>query len=328
MKVFLSLFIFFSSLLHAQMLVGAGGFDLSYTDKRYSFKTKAINATHVNITQALLELSPNVNAVSMWIIKEWEESWYDVKTVQSEVIDKGYIPVFIFYWFADEISPQYVQEHKEAYFHTLQRFTKYLKKLKGQKVVIVNPEYNEFGTGGWVGMNEIFLRSFEMLREDPQVLVGPCVGDFGNYDKTNDPKEWESFDPSLKEAAISADFIAFQEMRALTRNKAQHIEKTPQRALNLARYLHQRYHKPTFLAYLAISSYGKDAEQIQSTLYKDFLRVIPRMQEEAELIGFNTFHYFDYPGHQGYFNEAEEFFGLLDNQGRAKASLEYFNLIK
>lgn len=311
--------------MQAQMLIGAGGFDLSYKDNTYFFRSGSKEDTkRVNITQALARFSPNVNAVSLWITKEWKESWYDVKTVQKEIIEKGYTPIFIFYWFADDISPKYIKEHEKEYFATLKRFSAYIQKLNGQKIVILNPEYNQFGTAEWSGMNDIFLKSFKMLREDEQVLVGPCVGDFGNYDYTDEPKEWKVFHPSLEKTAMGADFIAFQEMRALSRNSTKHIANTPKRALHLARYLHKRYNKATFLAYLAISTYGKGGEDIQNGVYKEFLDLIPQMKKEGALMGFNTFHYFDYPGHIGFFKEAEAFFGVIDKDGKPKKSLRYF----
>jgi len=40
---------------------------------------------------------------------------------------------------------------------------------------------------------------------------------------------------------------------------------------------------------------------------------------------FGTFHYFDYPGHVGYFNAAEEYFGVLQKDGSPKPSFQYYN---
>jgi hypothetical protein len=49
------------------------------------------------------------------------------------------------------------------------------------------------------------------------------------------------------------------------------------------------------------------------------------MEKDARLMLFGTFHYFDYPGHVGYFNEAEEFFGVLRKDGTKKPSFKYYN---
>lgn len=261
----------------------------------------------------------------MWITKDWQEDWYDVQTTQEQVINKGFTPVFIFYWFGDDISVKFVKTNEIAYFEALKKFLHYLQKLDGTKIVVLNPEYNMAGTGEWDGMNDIFLKSFKILRSDPQVLIGPCVGDFGDYNSTNEPYAWGLFDASLKRAAKEADFIAFQEMRGLTRNSKDEILKTPERSLAFAKYLHVKYNKPTMLAYLAISSYAKEGETIQEDVYKGYTKIVPKMEDEANLMLFGTFHYFDYPGHVGYFNEGEEFFGILRKDGTKKPSFKYFN---
>ncbi|MBU1659617.1 hypothetical protein KKG72_11305 [bacterium] len=309
----------------ASTLVGAGGYDVTKKEDTYTFKDKESSLSNANITEVLQKKSKNTNSVTMWITRHWEEDWYSIETTQKEIIDKGFTPIYIFYWFADEISPKFVQENEEKYFKSLRKFTQYMKKLKGKKIVVLNPEYNMSETGMWDGMNDLFLESFKMLREDKEVLVGPCVGDFGNYTLINEVEEWKRFDKSLFRAAKEADFIAFQEMRALTRNSKDDILKTPQRALNLSRYLYKTYKKPTMLAYVAISSYGKNGEEIQENVYKNFVETFPKMKKDAKLMFFGIFHYFDYPGHVGYFNEAEEFFGIIRKDGTVKPSFIHFN---
>jgi len=309
----------------ASNLIGVGGFDVKRYENHYAFHDANLSHTAVNITEVVDKYSPNVNSISMWITKEWKQEWYPVEVVQREIINKGYTPVFIFYWFADEVSIKYIQKNKKQYFQTLKRFTAYMKQLKGQKIVVLNPEYNMFGTERWEGMNDIFLQSFSILREDPQVIVGPCVGDFGNYGKVNEPEEWKLFNPSLSKAVKKADFVAFQEMRALTRNTEEEILSTPIRAFNFSKYLYETYHKPTLLAYMAISTYGKKGKEIQTDVYSQLIDIVPKMQEQAELLYFGIFHYFDYPGHVGYFNAAEEYFGIFEANGTAKPSVEYFN---
>lgn len=323
-----SFFFFFTFFLFASELIGVGGFDVKKLGEHYIFHDKNTSLPSTNITEVVSQYSPNVNAISMWITKEWKNAWYPIETVQKEMIDKGYTPVFIFYWFGDKISLQYIKKNKDNYFKTLRAFTHYLKQLQGQKIVVLNPEYNMFGVGKWEGMNDIFLQSFKILREDPQVLLGPCVGDFGNYGLVNEPKEWKQFDKSLYRAVKASDFIAFQEMRALTRNKEKEILQTPQRAFNFSKYLYETYHKPTLLAYVAISSYGDKGKTIEAEVYKQFIPLISRMQDEAHLLYFGIFHYFDYPEHIGYFNAAEEYFGVLESNGTQKPALKYFNLLK
>jgi len=328
MKKIFSLFLFSYSILNAGLLLSVGGFDVKKVGTTYSFKDNNKTGTNVNITEVLHKKSCNTNSVSIWITKDWEEEWFDAKVTQKEIIDKGYTPIFMFYYFADEINQEYIEANKKKYFKQLKKFTTYLHKLNGQKIIILNPEYNMFGVEKLDSMNDIFLKSYDILRSDTQVLVGPCVGDFGNYQNIDDSKEWRLFDKSLSRSMKKADFIAFQEMRALTRNSKEDMLRTPQRAYALAKYLHKKYKKPTIFAYAAISSYGKDGENIQRNVYKGFVKYIPKMAKDAQLIAFGVFHYFDYPGHVGYFNEAEEFFGILRKDGTTKPAFNYYNYLK
>jgi len=318
----------FNLILNASILIGVGGFDVKKDNENYRFYDGNTSYKNVNITEVLTKETKHVNAVSMWVTKDWDASWYDVETVQKEIVDRGYIPVFIFYWFADDISVKYIKMHKKSYFDALKEFTIYLRKINGKKIVILNPEYNMNGVEKWKGMNDIFLKSFSIVRNDSQVLVGPCVGDFGNYKNVDEPKEWKLFDESLNSAAKYADFIAFQEMRALSINTKQEILLTPQRALYFSQYLYDKYHKPTVLAYLAISTYGNEGRSIQEEVYKGFLTTLSVMKEKAKLIYFGIFHYFDYPNHVGYFKDAEPYFGVLESNGSAKPSFKYFKQLE
>jgi hypothetical protein len=326
---FFLLFLSIPFLLHAEMMIGVGGYELCEKNGTV-FKpvSDAEQCMPIMITQVLPALVPNANAVTLWITREWEEEWYDIPVVQRAIIDKGYTPVFIFYWFADDISVPFIRRNEKAYFRTLRRFTQYLKKLKGQKVVVFNPEFNQNGVASWPGMNAIFLKSYEMVREDSSVLVGLCVGDFGDYSRINDVQNWKTFHPSIKKAAKVSDFIAFQEMRGLTRNSAKEILMAPERSYAFSKYLHTTYKKPTMLAYVALSSYGHNGENLQAEAYRGYLDYLPKMRDEANLLLFNTFHLYDYPGHVGYFKEAEEYFGLLSASGRPKKALDAFRMVR
>lgn len=328
MKNALSLILSILVSVQAHTYIAVGGFDVTKSKDRYCFHHPGCEGKEVTITEVLRRRSPNVDAVTMWINREWKADWYEADRVQHDLIDKGYLPLFIFYYFGDDISPAFVKSHRKEYFRLLKRFLHYLRQIDGQKIVVLNPEYNMAGTGKWPEMNRIFLESYKILRQDPQVIVGPCVGDFGDYTKVNEPQEWHLFDPSLKEAAKEADFIAFQEMRALTRNSAEDIRKTAARAYHLSKYLYRTYRKPTLLAYVALSSYGKHGEKIQADAFKSFVHYLPKMVEEGHLMLWGLFHYFDYPGHRGYFKKAEEHFGVLHSDGTPKPSFVYFNQLK
>ena len=314
------LIIFLTIILNAKFLVGVGGYDLCEKNniyRQYDGKCE-INA---NITDYTKKELPNVNAISIWITKDFDfKNWFNPKDVNKNIVNNGYIPIFIIYWLRDDTSPQFIKTHQNEYFNFLKKCDTYLKKIKGKKYIILNPEYNENGTESWSGFNKFMLKSYKILKNKNR-LIGYGLGDFGDYEKTFDYENFESFKNSFK-AVKYFDFIGFQEMRALTRNNISQMLNTPYRTLEFAIYLHKKYKKPTFLAYLAISSYKNKI--IQEKIYKRFSQLLPIFKKEANLIGFNIFHLFDRPQQIGYFKEAEKHFGLIDNKGNKKPAYFWF----
>jgi hypothetical protein len=313
--------IFLFVILKANFLVGVGGYDVCKKGKRYIAYNSKCKITH-NITDVVPK---NVNAISIWITKNFDfKSWFRPEDINRNIVAKGYIPIFIVYWFRDDISPNYIQKHKKEYFLFIKKFDNYLSKINGKKYIIVNPEYNENGVSSYKKYNDLMEKTYKILKTKNRML-GYGVGDFGVYGVTFDFNNFKSFDKSFK-AVKYYDFIAFQEMRAITRNSKSDILNTPYRTLEFAIYLHKRYKKPTFLAYLAISSYK--AKTIQAEVFKRYSQLLPIFKKEANLIGFNLFHYFDTPQQVGYFKEAEKFFGVIDNKGNRKDSYKFFIKIK
>jgi len=323
-RLFVVLWVLLGVLAQAKFLVGVGGYDACYENGVYrGYDGKCtINA---NITDFLKKEMPNVNAISIWITRDFNfKTWFRPEIINRDVVGKGYTPIFIIYWYRDDISPEFVEEHEDDYFDFLQKCKTYLSKIKGTKYVILNPEYNENGVEEWEGFNEIMKRSYFILKDNTTIL-GYGLGDFGDYDKTFDYTNFSIFAPSFK-AVKYYDFIAFQEMRATTKNSRSEILNTPYRSLEFAKYLHEKYHKPTFIAYLAISSYM--SRKLQKDVYKRYAELIPIFKEEADLIGFNIFHLWDRPQQFGFFNQAEKYFGIIDKKGHKKPSYEWFRKIK
>ena len=91
-------FIFLFSSLFGEFLVGVGGYDVCKKGEKYiayDGNCKIVD----NITSTIPK---NVNGISIWITKGWKKEWINLKKVQ-EAMDKGKIPVFIYFWFGDKI---------------------------------------------------------------------------------------------------------------------------------------------------------------------------------------------------------------------------------
>jgi len=329
MRIFVYLLLLSLSVAASEFILGVGGFEVCKSKYGASYYKHCSIDKRKNIGPVLKKELPNVNAVSMWVTRNWREDWYPEKEVNSRLVKKGYIPIFIFYWFADDISPSFVKKHKKEYFQTLKRFSAYLKKIKGTKIVVLNPEFNENGISNSREFDLLQINSILLIKkENSDVLVGICPGDFGNYSVIWDEKNWKTYKPSMQYSAKIADFIAFQEMRALRKNSPKEILNTPLRALAFATYLHKTYKKPTFLAYLAISTYGKNGEKNQKKVMQEFKELLPLFQSCADLMGLNLFHFIDIPGHKGYFGKAEEFFGIKKADGEPEPAFYEIKSIK
>jgi len=310
--------------LHA-FYVGVGGFNVCIKNNKSTYYKNCSFEKQIGLVEVLKKELPNVNAISMWITRDWQEEWYPANKV-NEIIKKGYTPIFIFYWFADDISPSYVRKKQRKYYESLNRFINYLQQIKGEKIVILNPEYNETGMSDSIFFDLLQTQSIKMIKDSVKnVKVGICLGDFGDYEKANDIQNWEMDRLSLTFSSKASDFIAFQEMRAITRNTPKEILTTPKRILQYSKYLYNTYKKPTFLAYIAISSYK--ANDLQTKVFKDLLKYIPEYKK-AKMIGINLFNYIDVPEHEGYFLEAEKHFGIKKANGEEKKSFYYFKQIK
>jgi hypothetical protein len=310
--------------LKAEFLVGVGGYDCCHTKGKY--KTYDGNCTiNCNITDITKKYLPNVNAVSIWITKDFDfKHWFSCNSVNQHLVKKGYTPIFIVYWYRDDINRKFVKKSEKEYFEFLKKVDTYLSKIKGKKYIILNPEFNQEDISNWVEFNDYWIKSFNILKTKNR-KIGMGIGDFGIYDKTFDIYNWESFDKSINKAIKKFDFISFQEMRATSRNSEYDIKNTPYRSLEFARFLYKKYKKPTFLAYLAISSYKSTSQEF---VYKRYSQLLPIFKKEAYLIGFNIFHLWDRPQQVGYFLEHEKYFGILDKDGNKKPSFKWFRKIK
>lgn len=297
--------------------IAAGGFEYK----------KVSEGPYTPITDLLEENNlTNVNAVSMWLTRKWSADWYPSDQVNHSIVESGHLPIFIVYWFADDISVEYIHKHKSEYFTYLHRIRNYLDTVHGKKVIVLNPEYNEYGVEGWTGYNELLLESKKIL-DKGDIIIGPCVGDFGDYSRNSDVKNWKKFDPSLNKAIASFDFIAFQEMRSLTKNKPSDIVSLPKRIEYFSEYLHTVYKKPVFLAYLALSTWGKDADLIQAEVLQKLSERQLVLQAKG-LMGINLFHLVDVPNHEGYFEEGEKYFGLFHSNFLPKESVAPFKRLR
>jgi len=94
---------------------------------------------------------------------------------------------------------------------------------------------------------------------------------------------------------------------------------------------HKRYGKPTFIPYLAVSTYRKGAtlaqqadgwDEVQLQVIQRFRDLCPRFVKEAHSFGVVYMTLADDPDHDGYFGQGEYHLGLLGRSFEKKPSLD------
>ena len=260
-----------------------------------------------------------VNAQAIWLTRNWEEGWASREDLERMVAE-GVVPVLILYYFAGDISRNYVIEHRQEWYFYLMKVAA-LAAIDAPVLIVLEPEFND-GTNAagtvisnWPGFNEIVIDGIYLLRSmAPNLLVGICPGDFGS----------EDLEPSIGEVVQYSDFVAFQEMRASTQPSETnaHYEDVTERALGYADYLYTTFDKPVLLAYAATSTHD-GWEQVQADVVDHLFEARGELKERG-VFGILYFMLFDDPDHVGYFGPAEREFGLVKANGEPKAGWQAF----
>jgi len=231
---------------------------------------------------------------SIWFPYAWfsngtPSEWYNLNSIQ-EAMDKAYTPIFIFYYFGDRfINYPPSDEDIQTYYQDTQKFADFISELKGEKIVIVEPEFNKpyiFDSDNAKKMAEVYSNAIDILKStDKEIKISLCMTDTGNrevnatYPKCGfenctlgDIYEWEKSDVVYKYLVDKLDYLSFQEMvsqfsrdpnnpgswnnpilKSYTDDEIG-IDYLHLRVNNFSNFLYQKYHKPVILAYTAIAS--------------------------------------------------------------------------
>ena len=227
----------------------------------------------------------NAKFIDIWITQNWQKEWYNLDSIQK-LINKGKIPVFIYFYFGDHLNSKYLKEHKDEYFENVKKVANYFSKLKGTIFFIFEPEFNKKSiTDNPDEFIDTISQAIDILKSKiPNSLISLCMMDTGVRD-VNSPKkcgyencalgdkdEWNRSIPIFKALNYKLDFISFQEMIGQfsrnplnpgTWNNPNPIAYTDEelginyigkRVDNLAKFLIENLKKPVFLAYTSIAT--------------------------------------------------------------------------
>jgi hypothetical protein len=260
-----------------------------------------------------------VDYIEIWLTRDWEESWISRQDLER-VINEGLRPVIMHYYFADDISREYVESHIDEWYADLARLASQID-IDREIWVVLEPEFNDVPSSGtpitqWEGWNDAVIGAAEIIRAGaPEAKVSICPGDFQQLD----------LELCLRRAAAELDFLSFQELRAST----YYEPSSPGRlnvidsAVRFSKYMRDTFRRPVFLAYLGISTY-KDGDPLgwedeQAMVVKALFNRSHELLANG-VFGLVYFEYYDDPLHSGFFGEAEKYFGLMDKDGEPKAA--------
>ena len=222
-----------------------------------------------------------------WVTQGWQTNWYDLNKTQ-EAIDKGKVPVFIYWWFGDKLMNGISNNDVTSYLQDVDKLQDFLTQLNGEHIIILEPEFNKQNILSDLNQQTLFIsaisQAIDKLKQ-PQRKISLCMMDTGNRDLNDtssscgycncalgDKSEWDKVEPIYLSLIDKLDFISFQEMigqfsrddsdpgtwdnpnpKAYT-NEELGIDYLSQRIDNFATYLKNKYNKNVFLPYITIAT--------------------------------------------------------------------------
>jgi len=200
------------------------------------------------------DLGLRLDFVQIWLTRDWKEEWVP-RAQLLELAGRGVTPVLVHYFFGDDLSRERFERARDAWYTSLWRLAR-LIRMDAPVLVILEPEWNQPAPAGetalpdWAEFADDLRAAAELIRRDaPNALVGTCPGDFPG------PPDLERV---LGPASRHLDFLAFQEMRAVTEpahEKPGYLD-VGRASLEYAGYLSRAFRKPVLIGYVAVSSGG------------------------------------------------------------------------
>jgi len=235
--------------------------------------------------QALQQHLSRSKYFTLWVTKEWQESWYDVDKI-NQAIKQGKIPVFVYWYFGDELVDDMPSASEiDDYYKNNQKLRAFLDKIDGHKLLILEPEFNKQAVlDNQDDFVAIMSSAIETIKDD-NMSLSLCITDTGNrgvnqtYEKCGyancalgDKYEWGLSKPIFDALMPQIDFISFQQMIGqFSRDPSNPggwsspnpiaysdddigIDWLVTRVENMADYLYGLYKKPTYLPYITIAT--------------------------------------------------------------------------
>lgn len=257
---------------------------------RYNGYYQGIKDFEPDDFEALQQHLSKSKYIIYWLPKYWSESWFSVSQIQL-AMDSGYVPVFMYWYFGDElINGLPTQTEIDAYHANNAKVSNFLAQLNGQKMLILEPEFNKNAVVATTQSQDTFASIISSAIDNvkvnnPDLLVSLCMTDAGSRGEDNqadycgyencalgDQYSWNKPERVYTQLLNKLDFVSFQEMvaqfsrdphnpgtwsnpipKAYTESEIG-IDLLAQRINNFTAFLHNKYNKPVFLPYMTVAT--------------------------------------------------------------------------
>lgn len=253
----------------------------------------------------------DVDVIKSWVGTPHWRSFTSTDWIRQHV-ERGYKIQFLHFFFGDWPTIENIKARQKEFMDDLRELADTIAASGCDSAVMITlePEYNQADVASWDGWNDVMIEAMDMVRSIiPNVEIGLIAGDW----------DFEHVIPiSMGRAARKADYVAFQEMRASTRNTPEETYGTITKGLRFANYLRDHFRLPIRWDYLYVSDYN-GWEDIQSTVVTELFDRIDEVKA-ANIIGVNWMAYMNDPQQaDGYYGKAEAHKGLKDEYNNPKA---------
>ena len=205
--------------------------------------------------------------------------WTDVEQKLREAKKHDVTPVISWWYWGDDISPSCVangcrdryhgvQKDAQTWYRLSEQLAALIAKTMGDReaYVVLETEFNKAGIERVEAFDGQLADVAGILGKRGRVKV---VLGFGNWGR----EHWGRFDRAI----AAADFIGTQLLQSSLRDRA-----TYNRAVSMlvesAQFLQSKFHKPSFIVDLAMSSYPSSSyEAEQATFARELRRRLPEL---------------------------------------------------
>nr|MCH9675329.1 hypothetical protein [Gammaproteobacteria bacterium] len=256
-----------------------------------------------------------ITHVTHWITRDTDWQW-EHKQYLLGAAKAGYTPVVSFWYFGDQISPEFVRRNRAEYMKVIRTKLVPLIAELPDVLVLLEPEFNKSNMAAWTGWDTVAADAIMAIKDGAKnARVGLTFGDFGRSDVAK-------FEKVLSRSIDASDFLGYMEMRSAydATYRLDPSSTLVESATMFARQLSQRFRKPIYLGYVALST-ANGWEAKQAVWLNSLLEEVPVLAAHG-VFGMSIFAMFDEPRHKGWFADAERSFGLFRADGVPKAGAQ------